>query len=223
VPPKMFLSFSLGYFSKPREFFPPELTQFHATLPKSTPLSPEVTPLRCVLLFLMLAASTTLAHIHPNDPRYENTLAKDFIMDAPWRVMDADTPIPVTIIIKDCDVDDVRELHWIRIWDETSGETILWNHDFGDEEIGDNDSEQNFWTWITKVTEGHPSLSNGTLLTPGNLGYSAGDHINLKISIYYRDDWFNYTETRHLRVHVGNGPFPWPENWYGGDVHYHTM
>jgi hypothetical protein len=163
------------------------------------------------------------AHLDHKDARYENTLAKDFIMDAPWRVIDQNTPIPVTIIIKDCDTDDVRDLHWVRIWDETSGNTILWDHDFNDEEIGDDASEHNYWTYITKVTEGHPSLPNGTALTPSNLGYTTGDHINLKVEIYYRDDWFNYTETRHLRVHVGSGPFPWPSGWYGGDIHYHTM
>jgi hypothetical protein len=157
-------------------------------------------------------------------PRYDNTYAKDFIMDAPWRVVDAQTPIPVTIILKDCDVDDVRELHWIRCRDVTgSSATTLWNHDFDDERIGDDASESDFWTYITLVTEGHPSLPNGTLLTPAALGYSAGDVIALEVSIYYRDDWFNYTETRRLRVHVGSGAFPYPAGWYGGDAHYHTM
>ncbi|MBT3317964.1 hypothetical protein HN388_08265, partial [bacterium] len=177
------------------------------------------------LLFvaLLVFASSAMAHIDQDDSRYENTLAKDFIMDAPWRVIDENTPIPVTIIIKDCDVDDVRDLHWIRIWDESNGNTILWNHDFNDEEIGYDASEHNYWTYITKVTEGHPSLPNGTALTPANLGYSTGDNIRLKVSIYYRDDWWNYTETRHLRVNVGSGNFPWADNWFGGDIHYHTM
>ncbi len=186
---------------------------------------------RAALCALVLASSFALAHQEPRSPypwengdRYNNTFAKDFVMDAPWRVIDADTPIPLTIILKDCDVDDIRELHWIRCWDVTGGgSTILWNHDYGDEEIGDDASEDDYWTWITTVTEGHPSLPNGTLLTPAHLGYAAGDAIQLEVSIHYRDDWFNYTETRRLRVHVGSGPFPWPAGWYGGDVHYHTM
>ncbi len=175
------------------------------------------------LMTLLIWVPNTPAHPDPTEVRYENTLAKDFIMDAPWRVIDENTPIPVTIIIKDSDADDVRDLHWIRIWDETAGETLLWDHDFQDEELGDDASEHNFWTYITKVTENHGSLTDGTALTPANLGYSGGDIIALKVSIYYRDDWFNYTETRHLRVFVGSGPFPWPEDWFGGDVHYHTM
>ncbi len=155
---------------------------------------------------------------------YDNTYAKDFIMDAPWRVLDGDSPIPIVIILKDCDVDDIRELHWIRCWDVTGGgSTILWSHDFGDEQIGDDPWEDNYWTYITTVTEGHPALPDGTLLTPAALGYGPLEAIDLKVEIYYRDDWFNYTETRFLRVHVGTGPFPWPENWYGGDTHYHTM
>jgi len=170
------------------------------------------------VVVVLACAVTAVSH-----PRYDNTFMKDFIMDAPWRVVDASTPIPLTIILKDCDTDDVRELHWIRCWDVTSGEVILWDHDFGDERIGDDASESNYWTYITTVTEGHASLPDGTLLTPANLGHSAGDDIDLKVSIYYKDDWFNYTETRYLRVRVGHGAYPWPEDWYGGDVHYHTM
>ncbi len=173
-------------------------------------------PLICIALLLLSTAV-------PASDKYENTLAKDFIMDAPWRVIDAQTPIPLTVILKDCDVDDIRDLHWIRAWDVTAGSTLIWNHDYGDETIGNDASEDNYWTWITKVTEGHPSLPNGTLLTPANLGYGAGDAIQIEVQVYYRDDWFNYTESRTLRVHVGSGPFPWPDDWFGGDTHYHTM
>ena len=185
-----------------------------------------------ILTSLLLALFALPARAHPqsirtarpDSPKYDNTFAKDFIMDAPWRVIDVSTAIPVTIILKDCDVDDIRELHWIRCWDVTGGgSTILWDHDFGDETIGDDASEDNYWTYITTVTEGHPSLPDNTLLTPANLGYAAGDAIQLKVSVYYKDNWFNYTEDRYLRVHVGSGQFPWPEDWYGGDSHYHTM
>ncbi len=156
--------------------------------------------------------------------RYDNTWMKDFMMDAPWRVRDADTAIPLTIVLKDCDTDNIRELHWIRCWDVTGGgETVLWDHDFGDEQLGDDATEQNFWTYITTVTEGHPTLPDDTPLTPANLGYGPGDAIQLRVSVYYRDDWFNYTETRHLRVRVAPAPYPWPDGWYGGDTHYHTM
>ncbi len=183
-----------------------------------------------VLLFIRFqarSADSDEAILRPADGdslTYDNTYAKDFIMDAPWRVIDANTAIPVTIILKDCDVDDIAELHWIRCWDITGGGSIiLWDHDFRDETIGDDPSEDNYWTYITTVTEGHPSLPNGTLLTPANLGYTAGDAIQLKVSVYYKDNIFNYTENRYLRVHVGNGRFPWPASWYGGDSHYHTM
>lgn len=160
----------------------------------------------------------------PPSVAYDNTFAKDFIMDAPWRVVGAATPIPIAIVLKDCDVDDIRQLHWIRAWDVTGGgSTLLWDHNFGDERIGDDATEANYWTYITTVTEGHPSLPNGTLLTPANLRYGAGDAIQIKVSVYYRDDLFNYTESRYLRVHVGSGPFPWPAGWYGGDTHVHSM
>jgi len=171
-----------------------------------------------LIIAIVCGSSPALA-----DERYDNTFMKDFIMDAPWRVTDAATAFPLTIVLKDCDADDIRELHWIRCWDVTSGETILWDHDFGDETIGNDAYESNFWTYITTVTEGHPSLPDGTPLTPANLGYAAGEHVNLKVSIYYKDDWFDYTETRYLRVHVGHGEYPWPDGWYGGDTHYHTM
>jgi len=177
-----------------------------------------------ILHFPARAADEFLPIATTDAPKYNNTYAKDFIMDAPWRVIDASTPIPITIILKDCDVDDIRELHWIRCWDVTGGGSILlWDHDFGDEQIGDDPSEDNYWTYITTVTEGHSSLPDNTLLTPANLGYSAGDAIQLKVSVYYKDNIFNYTEDRYLRVHVGHGRFPWPADWYGGDSHYHTM
>ncbi len=177
------------------------------------------------LMILLVAASaaTLLPSTASAQDRYDNTWMKDFIMDAPWRVRDVDTAIPLTIILKDCDADDIRELHWIRCWDVTSGEVMLWNHDFGDEQLGDDAYEHNFWTYITTVTEGHPSLPDGTPLTPANLGYAAGDAIQLKVSVYYKDDWFNYTETRHLRVRVAPANYPWPAGWYGGDTHYHTL
>ncbi len=158
-----------------------------------------------------------------SEGRYENTYQKDFVMDAPWRVKDASTPIPITIVLKDCDTNDVRELHWVRCWDVTSGEVLLWGHDFGNERIGDDLSESNFWTYITTVTEGHPTLPAGTPLTPANLGYGAGSTIRLKVQIYYKDDLFNYTETRYLRVRVAGAAYPWPAGWYGGDMHCHTM
>jgi len=180
-----------------------------------------------IVLLTVLIAATALAVLLPSTAashgRYDNTWMKDFMMDAPWRVKDVDTAIPLTIILKDCDTDDIRELHWIQCWDVTSGETVLWAHDFDDEQLGDDAYEHNYWTYITTVTEGHPTLPDGTLLTPSNLGYSAGDAIQLKVSVYYKDDWFNYTETRYLRVHVAPEPYPWPDGWYGGDVHYHTM
>jgi len=181
----------------------------------------------CVCLgvgVVVLAAGPVSGQEGPKGPLYDNTYAKDFIMDAPWRVIDGETAIPITIILKDCDVDDIRELHWIRIWDVTGGgSALLWDHDFDDERIGDDPSEDNFWTYITTVTEGHAGLPDGTPLTPANLGYGAGDAVQLKVSVYYRDDIINYTNSRYLRVQVGHGAFPWPEDWYGGDTHYHTM
>ncbi len=184
---------------------------------------------RLIILAMLLSAASVLAHSEApselpweNSDRYDNTFAKDFIMDAPWRVIDANTPIPLSIVLKDCDDDDIRELHWIRCTDRDTGAQV-WRHDFGDEEIGDDASEDNYWAWITTVTENHSWLPGGTLLTPANLGYAAGQDINWFVEIYYKDDWFNYTEERALRIHVGSGGFPWPEDWYGGDVHYHSM
>ncbi|MDP6670129.1 MAG: FlgD immunoglobulin-like domain containing protein [Candidatus Krumholzibacteria bacterium] len=183
--------------------------------------------LACSFLVLVSLPVSAHAPIHSPWPwddgeRYDNTWFKDFMMDAPWRVIDEDTPIPLTVILKDCDMDDIRELHWIECIDTSTGARI-WFHDFNDERIGNNASEDNYWTWITTVTENHDWLPNGTLLTPANLGYGTGDRIPLRVEIYYKDDWFNYSETRHLRIEVGSGPFPWPANWFGGDVHYHTM
>jgi hypothetical protein len=176
------------------------------------------------IFLVAVVAAALLPSAAGAQDRYDNTWMKDFMMDAPWRVKNAGTAIPLTIILKDCDADDIRQLHWIRCWDVTGGgEVMLWNHDFGDEQIGNDVYEHNFWTYITTVTEGHPTLPDGTLLTPSNLGHGTGDAIQLKMSVYYRDDIFNYTETRYLRVHVAPAGYPWPTGWYGGDTHFHTM
>jgi hypothetical protein len=176
-----------------------------------------------VVLALALSALAGPASADPPAGRYDNTYQKDFIMDAPWRVKDANTAIPIVIVLKDCDTNDVRQLHWIRAWDVTSGQVLLWDHNFGDERIGDDPYEANFWMYVTTVTEGHPTLPNGTPLTPARLGHGPGDAIQIKVSIYYKDDVFNYTETRYLRVRVAHDGTPWPAGWYGGDTHYHTM
>ena len=65
-----------------------------------------MTALLAAMAFLSVAATATA---DPGDGRYDNTFMKDFIMDAPWRVIDAQTPIPLTIILKDCD-DDIAAL-----------------------------------------------------------------------------------------------------------------
>ncbi len=173
---------------------------------------------------ILLVGTAAVAVSDTTDETYQNTWAKDFIMDAPWRVIDENTAIPITIILKDCDVDNLDELHWIRCSDVTGGgATTIWQHDFGDERIGNDVWEENYWTYISTVTEGHPSLPDGTLLTPANLGYGPGDRIELMVEVYFKDNWFNSSETRRLRVDVGGGPFPWPEDWYGGDTHAHSM
>jgi 4-amino-4-deoxy-L-arabinose transferase-like glycosyltransferase len=176
-----------------------------------------------VFAAVALASAAPAAARADDGGRYENTYRKDFIMDAPWMVKSASTPIPITVILKDCDTDDVRELHWIRCWDVTSGQTLVWGHDFGNERIGDDPYESNFWTYIAAVTEGHPTLPNGTPLTPANLGHGPGSTVRLKVQVYYKDDIFNYTETRYLRVRVAQAAWPWPAGWYGGDTHCHTM
>jgi hypothetical protein len=157
--------------------------------------------------------------------RYQNTWAKDFVMDAPWRVVDAATPIPLLVVLKDCEADEIVALRWLRCRDLTSGTAItLWLHDGEDERIGDDPSERDCRAWLTTVTEGHPSLPDGTPLTPANLGYRAGDVITLEVSVRFRDNLlWDETATRILRVRVGGGPFPWPSGWHGGDLHTHSM
>jgi len=192
-----------------------------ATLLAKTHLKPKRAAAALALVTAVLLAPAVARA--GDGGRYENSYHKDFVMDAPWMVKSASTPIPITVILKDCDTDDVRELHWIRCWDVTSGETLVWGHDFGNERIGDDAYESNFWTYIAAVTEGHPTLPNGTPLTPANLGYGPGSAVRFRVQVYYKDDIFNYTETRYLRVRVAQAPWPWPAGWYGGDTHCHTM
>jgi hypothetical protein len=181
-----------------------------------------------------LAAAAAVALAIPTAPppspsgvatRYQNTWAKDFIMDAPWRVVDAATPIPLLVVLKDCEADEIAALRWLRCRDLTGGAAVtLWLHDGADERIGDDPAERDCRAWLTTVTAGHPALPDGTPLTPANLGYRAGDVITLEVSICFRDNLlWDETATRILRVRVGYGPFPWPSGWHGGDLHTHSM
>ncbi|MHB8080219.1 MAG: hypothetical protein ACYDIE_13305, partial [Candidatus Krumholzibacteriia bacterium] len=158
-------------------------------------------------------------------PRYPNTWAKDFVMDAPWRVADAATPIPLLIALKDCGEDELAALRWLRCRDLTGATAVtLWLRDGADERIGDDPSERDLCAWLTTVTAGHPTLPDGTPLTPAALGYRAGDVITLEVSIRFRDNLlWDETATRILHVRVGDGPFPWPPGWHGGDCHVHSM
>ncbi len=160
-----------------------------------------------------------------DEPPYQNTWAKDIVMDAPWRVVDAATPIPILVALKDCGDDEIAALRWLRCRDVTGGAQVtLWLHGGGDERLGDDPDEEELCAWITTVTEGHPSLPDGTPLTPANLGDRAGDVIALEVAVRFRDNLlWDQTATRVLRVRVGGGPFPWPGSWYGGDLHAHTM
>ncbi len=74
-----------------------------------------VTVLLATLAFLLAAVPASA------DERYDNTFMKDFIMDAPWRVTDATTAIPLTIIFKDCDADDIRDPDDLTVGDDTTG------------------------------------------------------------------------------------------------------
>ncbi len=48
--------------------------------------------------------------------------------------------------------------------------------------------------------------------------------IALEVSIRFRDNLlWDETATRILHVRVGDGPFPWPAGWHGGDLHVHSM
>ncbi len=156
---------------------------------------------------------------------YQNTFAKDFIMDAPWRVADAATAIPVLVIIKDCDKDLLDALRWLRVRDVTDGrDVLLWQQDGADQCVGDDPGEGDCRAWITTVTTGHALLPDGTPLAPANLGYAAGDVLELLVEVRFRDNLpWDETAARRLRVRVGDGAFPWPPGWYGGDAHVHSL
>ena len=61
----------------------------------------------CLRVVLLAAAG---AWPVADSSAHVNTFHKDFVMDAPWRVRDAGTPIPLVILLKDCDTDDIRKL-----------------------------------------------------------------------------------------------------------------
>ncbi len=206
------------------------MTSRFVTPPRPATLPARRHPPRAARLATAVVVALALPGAAPPSPsdvaqRYQNTWAKDFVMDAPWRVVNATTPIPLLVVLKDCEADEIAALRWLRCRDLTGGAAVtLWLHDGEDERIGDDPPERDCCAWLTTVTEGHPALPDGTPLTPANLGYRAGDTITLEMSIRFRDNLlWDETATRILRVRVGDGPFPWPSGWHGGDLHTHSM
>lgn len=173
-----------------------------------------------------------------DEPLYPNTNAKDMDADMPWRVQDADTPIPVIWIIKDSDqwLAEVDEMKYVVLYDVTDGYTppgdfdnpisnhVVYYHDFNDQEIS-----QDYWYWLTTTFENDGSYKgtqpNGTPFTPANLGYTEGDTICFTLRLYGKDGiWPFYTDVtldQDFKVHVGEAPLPTLDDWYWGDVHNH--
>lgn len=156
--------------------------------------------------------------------RYPNTYAKDFMADAPWRVKDTSTEIPIGFFIKDSDVNDLPDLNSVEIYHRKKNGTWerIYYHSFGGMYLS-----QEFWEWVaTKFENAENALLNGKSITAGNLGYQAGDTIDLIAYIKGADDWWqggSFTFSRRLRISVET-PFPRPDaDWLYGDAHYHTI
>lgn len=172
----------------------------------------------------------------PSD--HPNTNAKDMDADMPWRVGDAQTPIPVLWIIKDADqwLAEVDEMKYVVLydvsdgydppgdWDSPLSNHVVYHHSFNNMEIS-----QNYWYWLTDKFENDGAYKgtqpNGTPLTPANLGYSDGDTISFTLRLYGKDGvWPFYTDVKldqDFKVHIGEAELPSLPGWYLGDVHDH--
>lgn len=196
----------------------------------------ECRSLTFIVLTLTLIAAVSGAAAQ--DPLFPNTNAKDMDGDMPWRVQDADTPIPVLWVIKDADqfLVEVDEMKYVVLydvsdgydpptdWDSPMSDHVVYFHDFGDIEIS-----QGYWYWLTDEFENDGSyrgtMPDGTPLTAANLGYAEGDTISFTLRLYGKDGiWPFYTDVtldRDLKVHVGEAPLPSLPGWFWGDVHNH--
>jgi murein DD-endopeptidase MepM/ murein hydrolase activator NlpD len=169
---------------------------------------------------------------------YVDTPDKDFNADAPWRVQNADTTIPFSVLIKDVWNNDPEELSYIQIVTlhypgEQEADTVYYRS-FDDmevkcarppNEISDTEGCIN-GNWELNIDKfegtGDPSLE-GKPITCRRLGYQAGDDIYFKVQIARKDVLgILVSFSKYLKVHVGE-PLPKPgPNWYYGDTHFHT-
>ncbi len=176
-----------------------------------------------VLFTLVVCFSFIIpAVVDAGSVRYPNTVDKDFMADAPWRVKDTETSIPVGFFIGNSDENDLEHLNAVEVVLFRDGEEeTIYFHDFGGEKI-----DLPWWEHTATMFEGvEESDLNGKPITAGNLGFDTGEIIDLEARITGKDE-INILEKvlfkRRLHVLVGK-PFPRPNaDWLYGDAHYHT-
>ncbi len=144
---------------------------------------------------------------------YPETVQKDFVVDAPWRVESVDMEFPLFVYIKDSDKNSFV-LQNIKVYDRNTNSLLLQYDPESDIRISSP-----AWTYYFT---GNDLIKNKhqRLLTPRDFGITSGGiFLDLEIKIAIE---LSFDIVQRLQIYVAESPLPRFENWYSGDVHYHS-
>ncbi len=148
-----------------------------------------------------------------DDLDYANSFGRDFIADAPWRVMDGEE-IPFLFMIVDAGsylIGTWTILDKIRVYDVNDGGSLVRNIEFGNwllgETIGDNTSEEVFWAYGANISTDDFVVVNNYI------------HATVEFDIDLAVD----PDPKHLMIYVASDPLPRFNDWYYGDTHFHSI
>ena len=138
---------------------------------------------------------------------YGNTPQKDFEADAPWMVDSLTKEIPITVHIKDADLNALT-LKSIRIYESATGLEMAIRDDvpYDPEDFVIDDP------LFVYVFPG---------LTAVDFGAEVGGTIDIRVEVYFLDDLGDETYSKRLKIFVSE-PMPHLSNWYAGDTHFHS-
>ena len=152
----------------------------------------------CIFLLFISGCSILSLNL-----QYPNTFHPNFLADAPWRVSSITSEIPVIVYIKDTDKNHLK-LYKISILDNSTNEIV---REYSPENL------------MIKTTPFVYAFSN---LTAKNFGiYSQGQKVDLTVIVTFKDFGIKHNFRQRFQVYVGE-KLPTMENWYPGDIHFHS-
>jgi hypothetical protein len=157
---------------------------------------------------------------------------EDVMADAPWRVQDSNSVIPIVVYVGDASKSGLlfRAFHLntveIAFLDGLSWASI-YSRDFDGYDLAAAAATDRLW--VLHVRRGRGGIMDGKPITAANLlGHdAAGQDLRFRVKVNATGASMGPDYTIELRVHVGEEHLPHGRGlftgWYAGDTHVHTM